>query len=294
MTDKAISRTPPRGSELTDVDGLDLETPTNQSPDPGEPATPPEPAPPPEPPPFEFSHPMLKGRSPEDVEKIFKLQENAVKEQGAQLTQLIQEVREIKTSSVPKAPAEPDPTAQDYFTNPVEVLRKELDRTVAPLREEIRATKREFSGPMVREKLAQELSDWKEVEPYVDMMLRQQQFPDPNDEGLLRLMYFTAKGYMTHQGISPTPGAPTSPAPPTPPAHQPTQPAYNPVPPQHRASTPPQPPPAPSAQPKVRPLTESEKRLAREYGMTAEEYVAWQEADIEEIAESEIGLSKES
>jgi hypothetical protein len=291
---KVTSRTPPRGSTEAPPATQDSETPPVPSNVLEEEAREQEleqQAPPPSQD-FEYSHPLLQGRSPEEVEKLFKMQENAMREQGAQLTGLVSEVRDLKSSMTqPPAPAEPEVTAQEYFQNPVKAIRSELDKQIQPLRQEISEAKSMATAPLVRDKLAAEFGDWAAVEPYVDMLIAREQFPDPNNEGLLRTLYFTAKGLMAHQGVQPTP----QPAPvPGQPAPAPGQPAPQPmVPPQHRASSPPPPPPPAPTQPQLRDLTENEKRLAREYGMTAEEYIAWQDTDMDEVAESEIGIPEE-
>lgn len=295
---KTISRTPPRGSteaqpatpasETPPIPSNVLEEETReqeleqQAPPPSQD--------------YQYRHPLLQGRSPEEVERLFQMQENAMREQGAQLTGIVSEVRELKASmSQPPAPSEQEVTPQEYFQNPVKAIRSELDRQIQPLREEISEAKSMATAPMVRDKLAQEFGDWSAVEPYVDALIAREQFPDPNNEGLLRTLYFTAKGMMTHQGIdvsqpAPVPGQP-APGQPAPVPGQP--PAQTMVPPQHRASSPPPPPPPAPAQPKTRELTEHEKRLAGEYGMTAEEYIAWQETDMDDVAESQIGIPEE-
>lgn len=294
---KTIARTPPRGSEEPPATP-GLETP--QPPSSVQEGTPTEPQPAPaepQPPSVEFNHPLLKGRSPEEVERLFTMQENAMREQGTRLTQLTQEVDDIKKSQT--TPPEPDPTAQEYFSDPVKTLRRELERQVEPLREEIKSTKAEFGAPLVRQKLSQEYEDWPQVEPYVDMLINQDPTADPNNEGLLRSLYFMAKGMMTHQGIDvsqPQPEPTAQPQVQPQPAAHPGTPQPQPMqmaPPQHRASSPPPPPPPAPVEPQLRDLTENEKRLAREYGMTAEEYIAWQETDMDEVAESEIGIPEE-
>lgn len=288
---KPISRTPPRGSQEAQQGGGDL-TPVDPEPqnDPNEPVTPtPEPTPPPaEPAAHEYGHPLLRGRSPEEIESLFKMQENAMKEQGAQLTGLVSEVRDLKSTMTPPAPTpEADPSAQDYFADPVKTIRTELDRQIQPLREEIADARANLNAPVVRDKLAQEFPDWTAVEPYVDQLIARENFPDPNNEGLLRTMYFTAKGLMAHQGIDISQPQPV-PAPAVPGQPQPAAPLM--VPPQHRASSPPPPPPQTPQGPQIRELTENERRLAREYGMSAEDYIAWQETDMDEVADSEIGI----
>lgn len=225
---------------------------------------------------------MLKGRSPEEVERIFNTMEAATREQGATLTKLSREMTELKTqTAAPPAPAEPAVSAQDFFNDPMAQVRKEMSRQIEPLVEEIRGARDELTAPNAREKLAREYGDWGQVEPYIDVLITQQNFPNPNDEGLLRMLYLTAKGYMTHQGISIDPAADPQP--------QPGLPQQQPVvaPPQHRASTPPPPPPPTPQQPQVRELSENERRLARESGMSAEQYIKWQEMDMDEVAEAD-------
>ena len=174
-------------------------------------------------------------------------------------------------------------------------IQDELARQIAPLRDEITTARKELSAPNVRDKLRGEFTDWDKVEPYVDYLLAQRDFPEPNDEGLLRMLYLTGKGLMVHQGISVEAGAPPSPAPGAPTPVAPVVPTAAPVviPPQHPASTPPAPPPAPVAATTVRELTEAEKRLAREQKLTPEEFIKWQEMDMDEVAVADFDIPAE-
>ena len=241
---------------------------------------------------YEYTHPMLKGRSPEEVERIFRLTEQTVREQGGRLTKAESELSKRSEPAPPTTPVE-TPSAQEFFAEPVRHIQDELARQIAPLREEIASARQELTAPNVRDQLRTEYSDWEQVEPYVDYLLSQQEFPNPNDEGLLKMLYLTGKGLMVQQGISVESGLPpTTPAEATPVVAAPaTAPVV--IPPQHPASTPPAPPPAPTAAATIRELTESEKRLAREQKLTPEQFIKWQEMDMDEVAVADFDLPKE-
>lgn len=279
-----ISRTPPRGSEAPPA-GSDLGTPSEPNPAASGVTTEPLPTA------YEYTHPMLKGRSPEEVERIFRLTEQTVREQGGRLTKADAELRKHSEPAPPTTPVASAASAQEFFAEPVKHIQDELARQIAPLREEIATARRELSAPNVRDKLRTEYSDWEQVEPYVDYLLSQQEFPNPHDEGLLKMLYLTGKGLMVQQGISVESGLP-----PTTPTTAPPTPASTPpvvIPPQHPASTPPAPPPAPSAVATIRELTESEKRLAREQKLTPEQFIKWQEMDMDEVAVADFDLPQE-
>ncbi len=236
----------------------------------------------------EYQNPMLRGRSPEEIERIFGMYEQTSREQGARLTASERRLSEVEGRPAAPAP-EPKVEATEFFADPMTHVKRALEETVAPLREEIREAKSYVTGQDARAGLRNQYADFAQVEPYIDYMLAQTPYPDPNDPGLLNTLYFTAKGMMASQGISvesptPTPTAPGAP-----------QPAAPTVPPQHRASTPPPPPPSPAApgSEALRPLTETEKRLAREQGLSHAEYLRWQAMDIADVATADFDKPKE-
>ena len=59
--------------------------------------------------------------------------------------------------------------------------------------------------------------------------------------------------------------------------------------PQHRPSSTPLPTPTDKVEAKLRTLTENEARLAREWGMSPAEYIAYQEAEAEDVLTTDFG-----
>jgi hypothetical protein len=236
---------------------------------------------------YEYQNPMLRGRTPEEVERIFGMYEQTTREQGARLSATERRMAEMETRSA-KAVPEPKVEAQEFFADPMGHVKRALDDTVAPLRQEIQDARAYFRGQDTRVALRQKYDDWDVVEPYVNHLLSQANYPDPNDAGLLETLYYTAKGVMVSQGINVQPTSPQTPS-----QAAPVRTEVPAVPPQHRASTPPPPPPRPAqSSGKVRELTESEKRIAREHGLTPEEYIKWQEMDISDVATADFDRPK--
>lgn len=239
--------------------------------------------PPPTPTPPEYRNPRLKGKSVEEIDRLVSTFEDTVREQSQRLSSLEREKATRPTA--PAAPAE----KPDFFADPYAAMKRAMDEEIAPLRAELKGATDFVGRREVRQQMRERYGDWDQVEPYVDQLLAKQNFPDPNDPGLLETLYYTAVGVMTRQGsYAPTPGGRSEPPP-----REGDRPA---APPQHRASPPPPPPPpAPPGGGKTPPrqLTESEKRLAREYKMSEGEYLQWQDAEAEDVPMSNIGIPEE-
>lgn len=215
----------------------------------------------------EFSHPSLKGKTPEQIEKEYLLLHETVREQGRKLSELAQRPQP-QPQQQPQLTVDP----KQFWENPTEVLAQLVQNAVAPLREEIRLAKQELRAPTIRERLRMKYDDFSTYEPIIDQLLAQRGLdPLAVGEAELETLYFTAVGFATRRGfVKPQEQG------------KETQ-SVKPVIPQHRPSA----APLPNSQqnkPKIRELTEYERRLAREWGMTPEEYIRWQEASDEEVA----------
>lgn len=222
------------------------------------------------PPDPEFTHPALAGKSPAEIEEMFRLAENTVREMRSQ----------IDASHRTREP-EPEPEVQDpneFFANPYEAIRKEMDRTLEPFKEDLRLRR----AQTVREKLRSEIPDFGAHELRIDQILAQNNFPNPDDEGLLRSLYFMAKGMAASeqkredQPVSKSREPRRSPAP---------------APPQHRPSSTPL--PESRTKDKPPPLTESEKLMMRQWGMNEEEWRAYQNAEADQVLHVDVGGSND-
>lgn len=188
-----------------------------------------------------FGHPLLKGKTPEEVERIFQAQQDALRAQNEELNRYHEQLR-----SVPQPPkVEEELDYGDDFLAPrfktfEERVMKKLGEMVRPLVEEVHTR----SALTVRERLSKELPHFKEVEPHIDRALREMGVdPTKAREDQLRTLYYTALGVAAAQGIS-LASAKETPV----------------TVPQHRPSSAPLPP---QSAPQPRPLTDEERRLAR-------------------------------
>ncbi len=247
--------------------------------------------PPSETPPVEehrYTNPRLAGRSPAEVEGLYGLAEETVRQQGQQISDLTRRMQQVEATP-PKT--EEKISSSEFFAEPAAAIENLLEKQIKPLREEVAEAKRLATAPAAREGLRREFPDWDQVEPYVDHLLQQQDFPDPTNPGLLKTLYYTAKGLMVSSGVDI--GSPAAQPPHAPQGVVPGQAPPGMAPPQHRASTPPPPPRTPGETAPARQLTELEKRLAREWKMSDEEYLYWQDLDERDVPTSVYGMPEE-
>lgn len=264
----------------------------------------------------DFSHPLLKGRSPEEIQALVETLSERVDEQNRELNYLHSRVQASSQQSAP-APTSMSQMSEDedyensFLASDLKRLEAKVTQTlsqqIAPLIEE----NRQARAMSVREGLRQELRHFRTLEPHIDQLLRQQgENPQTANENQLRLLYHTALGLAAERGINLGPsnvGVYNQPTPPasqmqqTPMMQQQQQAAQN-TPqqrvgtpmgiPQHRPSSAPMPTPHPQTQkPYMRELTETERKLANFYGMTPEQYLDEMYKNVDEVVTP--GFSKE-
>lgn len=219
----------------------------------------------------EFTDPILRGKSPAEIEAMFDAQRRQVREYGHNLSELNERVKSLDDRTKPQ---KKEPSAEDYWSDPVATTRRMMEDQIAPLKEEITGAIDLVRGGTVDDQMRRRFSDWDELRPEVDVLLDQGKFPDRNDVNTLAFLYYAAKGVIASQGGQA--GA----------AAQVEQKGQSMPPPQHRASSPPPPQRVEAGQgeKKFAPLTENEKVLAKMYGMTAQEYRDWQSKTEDEEA----------
>ena len=214
-----------------------------------------------------YSNPRLTGKSPREVDAYVNLLEDTAKEQNRRL------------SEQPVAPPTPEPEPEgDFFQDPRQVLRQEMDRMMAPIRQEIASMKAGDTAAEAWNEVAALFPDFATWRPYIDRLIQMQGITEITS-GTLQSLYYTAKGYAASQGIEvgATQGGVN-----VPPSNQGGQ-QRPPPPPQNRPSSAPLPNQQKPAQ--VRELTENERRLAREWKMSPAEYIAMQELDDEDVVD---------
>lgn len=248
----------------------------------------------------DFNHPLLKGKSPEEVERLFALQEQAVREQNTELNKLHSRVnsrRDEPTAPTPNQPAQPedDGYGDDFMAPRLRNLEKRLVTTLDKMVEPLRRSHEATSTQSVRQQLASKFKYFTVLEPHIDSLLRERNFdPATVDEDTLTTLYHTARGIAAERGInlevSGSSSAPTPAAPPQPNGNTSQEPPM--AIPQHRASGAPLPAAAPQKQ---RELTENERRLAKEYFPDSQDPVK-DYLNLQSMPEDEIvspGFSKE-
>lgn len=216
-----------------------------------------------------------------------------VRDQGRALNRVADQTGDAGGRGKPPEVQAPVVDPKEFWADPGKALEVMLEHAVAPLKEEIRKTKREVTAPNDRERARQSLPHFVEIEYAIDNMLRQQGI-DPTtatyDE--LDSVHAMAYGYAVREGIIKPSSAPQN---------QPTNRGgdpvsteqnnrpNNPAPPQHRPSPAPL-PAGQSNQPKLRELTENEARICREqFAGNKEAYLKWLDMDEEEVAISTYG-----
>jgi hypothetical protein len=206
----------------------------------------------------QFTHPHLQGKTPQEIESLFNLMQNTVQSQTRRINELATEAprrQEVAEEPVP---------AGDFFDDPLTHLRREMQAVVAPINEEIANLKAQTRVNSAWESAQMKFADLDKYRPYIEQMLANtnvnvsQVTPE-----LIESYYYGAKGYVaTHQQQVAQPTAPAQ-----------SQPRM--APPQHRPSS----APLPKTGSAPRELTEDERRLAREWGMSAEEFLKWGSMD---------------
>jgi len=235
----------------------------------------------------EFTDPALKGKSPKEIEALLRMSKQVVDGQKNKVRGLEDRIKDLE--SKPPAPPVPE-KKEDFFTNPDSAMQRLEDKlvaTIAPLRTELKEARQDLAVQGLEERMAAKFDDWHEVRPWIDQMLAKQDFPNPNDEGLLGTLYYTAVGMRTKEGI-------TSTAKPKEVTEVPGANVHRGPIPQHRSSPPPPPPakPAASGEVSLDDFDETERAMCKYYKMTPGEFREFQEMNPEDVAESTVGLKK--
>lgn len=213
-----------------------------------------------------FSHATIVGKSPEEVQTYVQLLERTV---GSQRTALTDANRRGETV------VQETEKETDFFDNP----RKAVEEIITEQLSDLKTFVKGLKGSDTRAALRVKYPDFAHYESYINQLLEQGQFPNPDDEGLLETLYYTAVGIVSKQAAVPAP----APAP-----ERDVIPVTRAVSPQHRPSPAPVPSSAPAAV-TLRELTEDEETLRKEWGMSKEAYLREQEMNPEDVATFKAG-----
>lgn len=245
--------------------------------------------------PMEFNHPLLKGKTPEEIERILVLQQQTVNEQARTLNRLAE--RGNVEQGRPKPGTESVNDAEEdkkFWESPTKRLRAMLQETVEPIQRELNTMKSDVRAPSIRDSFRAKYPEFTELESMIDAALINFGLENPKaaDENMLEAVFHTVYGKAVYNGqIAPRGRENPNPNNPNPPAgrQQVTIP-------QHRPSPAPLPNNPGNAAPKLRELSENERRLAREFfghlptdAERHKAYIEFQELDEEEVANSTIG-----
>lgn len=212
-------------------------------------------------------------------QNIIALYDNVLREKEAEL----QRLRDQLTAQ-PQTPPTPPPTAEEqrqrFFNNPMDVLREEIQTAVSPLLEFTKGIKKETEYDRLKNKYKADpryTEVFPHIEGYVDQIMSRSEVNDAN----IRTAILVAIGAL-HSGEISSAGTSNGSSPQN---RQPLQNNNQPktvVTPPHLRSTPPAAPKSNKSQ-QAPVLTELEKRLAREKGMSPEEYVKFRDAKAGEV-----------
>lgn len=253
----------------------------------------------------EFRHNRLQGRSPAEIERYVQQLEDTVREQGTALTAAQRQQQQQPQGQQRQQQQEGPPqiSEDEFFSNPGESVKKileyELNRTVKPLNEEIQTLAQRDQAERLRSRYRSRFPDWDHYEGQIELMAQRAGMTLEQvltSEQVTQVMYYAAKGMTSEEGTQPmsqqpqnqqgNQGAqrsPGSPAQQQPPQGQQQQAPQQGVP-QHRPSAAPLPNQGQGQQSgPTRELTENERRLAREYGMTAQQFLEWQSMEADAV-----------
>ena len=240
-----------------------------------------------------FTNPALKGKSPEQIEELFRMSQQIVEGHKRKLDVADQKITALETAP-PPAPA-PAGEKKTFFDDPdakldgaFKRLEDRMEAQMSTIRDEVRGARSDLGAAAVFDDLRAEFSDWDEVYPYVKYILESKDppFPNQNEKELLRTLYYTAVGMMTRKGI--TTEAPAKPS------GGGDPPPVGAGPPQHRSSPPPPPPKREEGDKGVTwdDLDESEKVLCKFYEQTPAEFREFAAIGAEDVIGSTIGQEK--
>lgn len=248
-----------------------------------------------------FTHPMLQGRSPEEIDRLVGQMEQTVREQGRQLNRTQQQQGQQGQQARQDGREEVDISDEEFFDQPVEAVRQvvgqQLRETVAPLEEQIGQMARQSQASSQIQQYKNQYPKWDQYEDYMRLMAQRKGLDWDSvltQPGVVEVLYYAVQGLEQEQGLGQGQQAPRQQAPQQQGPQmgqqgqrqqqpQQQQQGRQPPPPQHQPSSSPMPQPGQQDQQgRTRELNEQEKRLAREYGMSDEEFIAWQEMDARE------------
>ena len=240
----------------------------------------------------EFSHRLLQGKTPGEVDTLFASLEAANREQAKMVndSRAAADLAAAKAMNAPSGVRVTDEsgavvTSADYWDDPVGAMTKILDDKLSKVIQPFAADLSISRAQGLWAQVGAQYPDLPQYKPLIDQIIS----ANPGVEltaGILESYYLLAVGMVARNPNVAT--APSAPAP--------TPTASRPAPPQHGASK--HPMPSPNAAANALPnLSETELRLAREMnpGLSRDEqireYYRWQQMPDDEVVTSERSVS---
>ena len=226
-----------------------------------------------------FQHPLLAGKSPEEIDSLVGTMVDANRSQNSELNRYHAELLEARNqpTAAPAPEVEGSPYGDGFMAEGLSVLEgrvtDKLGTKLEAMIEPLKKDSAERSAGSTREALRGRLKHFNVLETTIDSLLREKNVdPTTADEQMLTSLYYTAVGAATERGINLESVAP---------AAAPATEERPPVNIQHRPSGAPLPPDTSTE--RVRPLTEDERILAKEMFPTSQdpegEYRKYQDLD---------------
>lgn len=241
-----------------------------------------------------FTHPDLQGLTEDQIAERFRVSKATFLEQGRQLEQLRNQLKQNQPNNTPANPPmntgsgnqggipDEDPYASfdstKFFENPGAGFKTVEDRVVSKLSTHLEQMIKPFTANLhegrkasIWNELYATYPDAKQYEDFIKTVASNM----PDDQlsfNSLEYLYFAAKGRAASLGETPNNNN-NNPTPPN-------------APPQHRPSS----HPVNNSAPKPKPvLTEEDRSFMRAFGMSEEEYVAYQAADESDVLSVKVG-----
>lgn len=230
---------------------------------------------------------------PSREQQIIAAQEAVLREQAQQIRQLSEVTN--RTAQAVERIQNPPPTAEEvnqrYWKDPVGVMREEMAKMIDPLRNALGETRATTELDRLKADVRKEYGDeaFSHMESSIDQLIGQAvRAGNPVTQELVGFTALAAYGnYARAKETGRLPAAaPAQPAAPT--NGQPSAGAPVVTPPYLAPSAAPQ-PRADNGKQELRQLSENERRLARERGMTDEQFLNWLTVKPEDVVKSTIG-----
>jgi hypothetical protein len=202
-----------------------------------------------------------------------------IREQGQELNKLNSRVTQVEEKIPAPVEVSTEDRAKKFYQDPQKAIDEAVERAVAPLKDFVRSFKSESQYDKIKNKFKSDerfRPVFEQYESYIDEAMAKNDPTEANMIGVLSGVVGAANlGFL--RGAPPVNNTTTK---------EKEKEVFTPP---HIRPSHTRPPESRDEKPKVRELTENERRLAREKGQSAEEYIAWLDEPKDKVAVSKIG-----